>query len=166
MSFSKRYTIFNFYIRGSNQMPQGLHALNNFWKNIITNTFSKEATELWHEWAFNGETEITLQGGKNKEMEDLFDSLSQISHIPAAKFNESEDDAKGLCTVVSFVADERMISAMNHLRVNRISPAAAFSTLMENEIAHIDPEKPAFTLTEDEALVASKVAFMPLATGI
>lgn len=162
MKFSKRYTIMNFYVRGSNQVPQYGHGLNNLWKKAWAKEFSKEANDLFVDWAFKGETEVFLQGGDDEAMEKLFAELDAIKHLPSAKFNEP--GLRGTCTVVTFVADERIVSGNNYVRNNRLTPANVVESLKDVLVDHVDAYKEPFVLTDDEIAVISKIAFMPLAS--
>lgn len=162
MAFSKRYTIMNFYVRGSNQIPQYGHGLNNLWKKAYLNHFSPEAAELFIDWAYNGETEVFLQGGDDDAMEKLFAELEGIKSIPSAKFNEP--GMRGTCSVVTFVANERIISGINFARNNRLTPYNVEAELTGKEIDHVNPDESKFVLTDEEVFVVSKVAFMPLAS--
>lgn len=161
MNFSKRYSIINFYVNGSSQIPQYGHGINNLWKGCYSDLFSKEAKELFLEWAFNGETEVVLKGGDHESMEKLFEEVSQIKNLPSSKFNEI--GMCGTCSVVTFVADERIISGVNFARNNLFTPYNVVSNLTDKEIDHVDHEKEKIILTSNEIFVVSKVAFLPLA---
>lgn len=157
----KRYTIFNFYIRGSNQSPQACHALNNLWKQLPD--MREDARSLFLEWANESETEVMLQGGDDKDLEALYDAMSKIDSIPSAKFNE--EALRDVCTVVTFVASQRIVIANNHIRNNRISPFNAAKEL-KNTVFTIGNDlsfTESFSLTDEEIFVVSKVAFLPLA---
>lgn len=154
---SKRYSILNFYIRGSNVTSQACHGLNRLWANKTAMT--SEADTLFTEWVESSEVEIILQGGKHKDMEELYLALSSIPSIPSAKFNEGEDDLCGACTVVTFVASDRIVAAGDYLRSNRITPVDAFDVLTKTPI--IMNEK-TILMNAYEAFVASKIAFLPL----
>ena len=154
----RRYTIFNLYIRGSNQSPQASHALNNLWKSVSKMT--EKARALFNQWAYESEIEIMLQGGYHDELEKLFTSLSQIKDLPCAKFNESKEALNEACTVVTFVASERIVAANNYVRKNRLNPANVVDTLKSASLNDIGVE---YALTEDEIFVVSQVAFLALA---
>lgn len=159
----KRYTIFNFYVRGSNQSPQACHGLNNLWKKSLNHN-DPEAVALFHDWANNHETEVMLQGRDDKELENLYDSLSNIKGVLSAKFNEA--GLRDACTVVTFVASEAIVAGVNYVRGNRLTPynvKEKFSTppveFWENDINW--PLKRG--LTDSEIDVVAMVAFLPLA---
>ncbi len=65
----------------------------------------------------------------------------------------------GACTVVTFVASDRIVAAGDYLRSNRITPVDAFDVLMKTPI--IMNEKTTL-MNSFEAFVASKIAFLPL----
>lgn len=170
----KRYTIFNLYIRGANQSPQSCHALNNLWKKV--HTMSSEAIELFTKWANDSEVEIMLQGGYHADLEDLYAVLSNMPNVPSAKFNESMEALNGACTVVTFVANEKIVAANNFIRQHRLTPANAIDKL-KNTVFVISDDKKVLVyqekdndysivdyLTEEEIFVASKIAFLPLAS--
>lgn len=160
-AFTRRYTIFNLYIRGSNQSPQATHALNNLYKNRDKGLMSPEAVDLFNHWANNCEVEIMLQGGYHKDLEKMYEALSRITALPCAKFNESMEALNGACTVVTFVANDRIAAAGHYIRQNRIPPAKV------NELLSVSMEdlglEAGSNLTEDEVFVVSQVAFLPLA---
>jgi len=162
MQSSKRYTVLNFYIRGSSQIPQSNHGGSNLWKKFVSKEFCQQANELFDNWAFKAETEVVLQGGNDEAMEKLFAELDMIKHLPSAKFNEP--GLRGTCTVVTFVADERIVSGNNHVRNNRLTPANVVESLKGVLVEHVDAYKEPFVLTDDEIAVISKIAFMPLAS--
>lgn len=154
---SKRYSILNFYIRGSNVTPQVCHGLNRLWANKAT--MSPTADALFSEWVATSETEVILQGGNHKDLEELYVALSSIHSLPSAKFNEGLDDLCGVCTVVTFVASDRIVVAGDYLRNHRIPPVDAFDTLLTTSLS-LD-EQP-IILNSFEAFVASKIAYLPL----
>ena len=154
MAFSKRYTVLNFYIRGSSQIPQSNHGISNLWKKFFSKELCEQADELFNNWAFKAETE--------EAMEQLFTELDAIKHLPSAKFNEP--GLRGAGTVVTFVADERIISGINFARNNRLTPYNVEAELAGKEIDHVNPDESKFVLTDEEVFVVSKVAFMPLAS--
>lgn len=162
MQSSKRYTVLNFYIRGSSQIPQSNHGASNLWKKFVSKEFCQQANKLFDNWAFKAETEVVLQGGDDEAMEKLFAELDAIKHLPSAKFNEP--GLRGTCTVVTFVADERIVSGNNHVRNNRLTPANVVESLKGVLVEHVDAYKEPFVLTDDEIAVISKIAFMPLAS--
>lgn len=116
---AKRYTIVNKYIQGSNVGPQVSHGLNNLWKQAFKS--SGLAQERFLDWANNSEVEINLKGGGHKDLEDLYDKLSSFEDIPVAKFNESEDELRESCTIVTFVATDRIVAINDYIRLNRIT---------------------------------------------
>lgn len=161
MKFTKRYSIINFYVNGSSQIPQYGHGLNNLWKNVHLDLFSKEAKELFFDWAFYGETEVVLKGGDHESMEKLFEEISEIKSLPAAKFNEV--GMRDTCSVVTFVADERIVSGVNFARNNRMTPYNAVNELKGKLVDHVNAEEEKFILTEAEIVIVSKIAFLSLA---
>lgn len=154
---SKRYSIMNFYIRGSNVTPQVCHGLNRLWSG--RSKMSSDAQALFTKWDETSETEVILQGGNHKELEDLYTALSAIKNVPSAKFNEGQDDLCGVCTVVTFIASERVVAAAEYLRANRASPATA-ADVLSTAIIIINEER--FHLTNDEVFLACNTAFLPL----
>lgn len=161
MKFAKRYSIINFYVNGSSQIPQYGHGLNNLWKNFHLDLFSKEAKELFFDWAFNAETEVVLKGGDHESMEKLFEEISEIKSLPVAKFNEI--GMRDTCSVVTFVADERIVSGVNFARNNRMTPYNVANELKDKLVDHINSEEENFILTETEISVISRIAFLSLA---
>lgn len=69
---------------------------------------SDEARALLTEWSTQSEVEVVLKGGTDEELEALFSALQKIDSIPSAKFNEP--DLRNSCTIVTFVASERIVS--------------------------------------------------------
>ena len=159
MSMQRRYTIFNLYIRGGNQSPQACHALNNLWK--ARNSMSIGAVSLFDNWANNSEIEIMLQGGYHEDLETLYRALSQVKDLPCAKFNESAEALNEACTVVTFVASERIVAANNYIRKNRLTPANVRGKLGLASLEDLLIESP---LTDEEIFVLSKFAFLPLSS--
>lgn len=160
----KRYTIFNLYIRGSNQLPQSTHGINNLWKKERNGEFSPIASKLFLDWAFKSEVEVMLQGGYHEDLEALHETLTKMTDIPSAKFNESMQALNGACTLVTFVASERVVAVNNHIRSNRFTPANVVEKLRGQNVPFGDSAKGTFVPTEDEIFVASKVSFLPLAS--
>jgi len=154
---SKRYSILNFYIRGSNVTPQVCHGLNRLWANKADMT--PEAKSLFSNWVTESEVEVILQGGNHKDLEELYLALSSIPFIPSAKFNEGQDDLCGVCTVVTFVASDRIVAAGGVLRSKNIAPADAFDYLMGNKIEVFEEW---VSVNKFEAFVASKIAYLSL----
>lgn len=162
MAMSKRYTIFSLYMQGSNQSPQACHGINNLWKNHSSGVFSKEASALFFDWAYNSEVEIMLQGGYHADLEKLYEALQKIEDIPSAKFNESIEANNGACSLVTFVASARIVAANDFIRNNRLNPANAAERLGAGSIPYGKDEE--ITLTQEEIFVASRVAFLRLAS--
>lgn len=158
----RRYTIFNLYIRASNQSPQSCHALNNLWKARLTD-MSPGAQSMFDEWANNSEIEIMLQGGYHNELEATYKALKNIPDLPCAKFNESVEALNGACTVVTFVASPRIVGANKMVRENHWNPANVVENL-SNASKEVQLKYGLdYPLTEDEIFVTSKIAFLPLA---
>jgi len=160
MQYTKRYTIFNLYISGPGQSPQACHALNNLWKSMSEKKANPTAKELFFDWAYNSEVEIMLQGGYAAVLLKLYDALQKIPEIPSSKFHESEEALNGACTVVSFVASERIVKTGNFIRSNAWTPFNCAKNLAQANIEDMGIDSP---LTESEIFVASTVAFLPLA---
>lgn len=154
----RRYTIFNLYIRGSNQSPQACHGFMELVKKLPTMT--PEAAALYNRWANDSMIEIMLQGGYHEELEKMASALSRIPGLPSAKFNESIEALNGACTVVTFVASEQIVQAVNYCRGNRLTPFNAVKKLSE---ADINDLMISFPLTDDEIQVAASVAFLQFA---
>lgn len=157
----RRYTIFNLYIRGSNQSPQACHALDGLYDKRDNGEMSAEAVSLFKHWSKNSKVEIMLQGGYHKDLEDLYTALSKITSLPSAKFNESMEALNGACTVVTFVANDRIAAGGHYVRMNRVSPAN-INSLLEVSATDLGLDGGP-NLTEDEVFVISQVAFLPLA---
>lgn len=161
-AFTRRYTIFNLYIRGSNQSPQATHALMELIKKRDNDAMTQEAKDLLNHWANKSMVEIMLQGGYHADLEKMYEALSKIPSLPSAKFNESVEALNGACTVVTFVANDRIAAAGHYIRQNRITPARVKDLLyvsMEDLGLEAGPN-----LTEDEVFVVSQVAFLPLSS--
>lgn len=159
----KRYTIFNMYIRGSNQTPQALHALNNLWKKLFNKSMKSEAEKLFLDWANNSEIEIALQGGNHQELENLYQSLKNIPTIPCSKFNESEEALNGACTCVSFVANEATIESVNFIRKMK-SSMLIDEKMKPLLIQHLKDNGFNVKNEEDLWFVSSYIAVLPLAS--
>lgn len=159
----KRYTIFNFYVRGSNQSPQAAHGLNNLWKKSLTHK-DKVAVDLFYEWANNHEIEIMLQGGEDEDLENLYTALSGIEGVLSAKFNEV--GLRNACTVVTFVASEAIVAGVNYVRGNRLNPYNVKENLSNSTTGFWENNRDwplTRPLTESEIEVVSMVAFLPMA---
>lgn len=154
---SKRYSIMNFYIRGSNVTPQVCHGLNRLWSS--RSKMSVDAQALFNEWDETSEIEVILQGGKHKELEDFYMALTAIKSVPSAKFNEGQDDLCGVCTVVTFIASDRVVAAGDYLRANHALPATA-ADMLSTALIVINEET--VQLTDDEIFLACNTAFLPL----
>lgn len=158
----KRYNILNMYIQGSNVSPQVSHGLNNLWK--LRNFMSPEAKHLFDTWAYDHEVEINLQGGYHTALEELYENLQAIPEIPSAKFNESQEALCGACTVVTFVASERIVAINNYIRANRVSNKRI------HEIKYLSYEElgieaikvnDSANITEEEIFVARYISRLP-----
>lgn len=160
-SYSKRYTVMNKHIQGSNALPQSAHALNNLWKGLYDGKFSEQAHVLFTDWAFNSQVEIYLRGGTSKSLEDLYSFLQKVPEIPSAKFNESEDDLNGACTAVTFVATDRVVAGGNYVRALRLNPYNIKFELSGKSIPSVDGEEHS-PLTEEEIEIVSAIAFLGL----
>ncbi|MBX9839496.1 MAG: hypothetical protein K2X69_14420 [Silvanigrellaceae bacterium] len=175
----KRYTIFNFYIRGGNQLPQGCHVLNNLWKQVDSCP-DQMAVANFKDWAFNHETEVVLQGGDDEKLENLYTALSNIKGILSSKFNEP--GIRNACAAVSFIATSRIVAGVNFARENRLNPAnikdalerSVFTPSLENPkkiemIDRISLNDNDYKIgnfsepSEEEIFVISNIAFLPLA---
>lgn len=113
---SKRYSVINQYIKSGCIAPQVCHGLNNLWK--LVPTMSQEQKNVFLDWAENSEYEIHLHGGDDEALEKLYETVKSIDGIPVSKFNEP--GLRNSCTVVSFVASERIVAANNYIRWNRV----------------------------------------------
>lgn len=151
----RRYTIYNFYVRGSNQAPQACHALSNLYKSYSQMT--EVAKNLFDDWSFNHETEIMLQGGDNTYLEELYTKLQNIKDIPSAKFNESEKALKGVCTVVTFVANKKIAIANEYVRKNGLIQSQVVEDLKKIDFKSLGLDE---SLTEEEIFVVSVIAFL------
>lgn len=154
--YSKRYSIFNKHIGGSNQLPQGFHGLNSLLSP--KNKMSDEARALLTEWSTQSEVEVVLKGGTDEELEALFSALQEIDSIPSAKFNEP--DLRNSCTIVTFVASERIVAGGILLRGNRVSSFDAEEFLYNNPVK---VGNDFVELTKDEIFVVVNTAFLHLA---
>jgi len=162
----KRYNIINMYIQGSNVSPQVSHGLNNLWKSL--DQMSLDAKSLFLHWAHSSEVEINLQGGSHKDLEALYASLKDIQDIPSAKFNESQDALCGACTVVTFVASERIVAINNYIRYNRVKKKDFYKlrslTFRELEIPVMDDEMDkSAEISDSEINVATYISRLPTA---
>lgn len=152
---AKRYSIFNMYVGGSNILPQGFHGLNSLWSN--KDSMTPEAQKLFEHWAKESEVEVVLKGGDDNILEALYLALSKIPEIPSAKFNEP--GMRQCCTIVTFVASDKIVAAGLQLRNKRILPHEAESYLSVTEI--IMPNGNVM-LTANEIFVAANIAYLPL----
>jgi len=152
---AKRYSIFNMYVGGSNILPQGFHGLNSLWSN--KDSMTPKAQKLFEHWAKESEVEVVLKGGDHDKLEALYRALSKIPEIPSAKFNEP--GMNECCTIVTFVASDKIVSAGLELRNKHILPHEAESYLLASAI--IMPTGN-MMLTADEIFVASYIAYLPL----
>ena len=159
MNMSRRYTIFNLYIRGSNQAPQACHALDALIELRDDGEMSQEAKDLYLSWRKESKVEIMLQGGYHQALEDLYSALQGIPSLPSAKFNESMEALNGACTVVTFVASDRIVKAAHFARNNRFTPANIVASLGSADVAEIGIES---KLTDDELFVIQQITFLPL----
>lgn len=153
---AKRYTIFNKHIGGSNRLPQGFHGLNSLHANVPL--MSDEAKKLMALWC-ETQTEVVLMGGSDEQLEALAAALSKISYLPSAKFNEA--DLRNSCTVVTFVASDRIVAGGLALRGYDIPPFKAEEFLKNNPIEIGEGET--IQLTDDEIFVVANVAYLRLA---
>lgn len=158
----KRYSILNKHIQGSNAIPQTAHGLNNLWVKYSSGKMSDNAAALFKEWSESehGQVEIVLRGGSHRSLTDLYDALVKVTNVPCSKFNETEDDLCGACTVVSFVATDRIVCAGNYVRANRLNPYNVEEWL-KNAVIN-DSEGNEFKLTDDEIFIVSNIAFLGL----
>lgn len=152
---AKRYSIFNMYVGGSNILPQGFHGLNRLWstKDFMT----PESQQLFDHWAKESEVEVVLKGGDHDKLEALYLALSKIPEIPSAKFNEP--GMNQCCTIVTFVATDKIVCAGFELRNKRILFDDAESYLLKNAISMPTGN---IMLTSEEIFVASNIAYLPL----
>jgi hypothetical protein len=153
---AKRYTIFNKHIGGSNRLPQGFHGLNRL--HSTKDQMSQAAQNLLNEWS-KTETEVVLMGGTDSELEALAQALGNIPELPSAKFNEP--DLRDSCTVVTFVATDRIVAGGLELRGNNVKPFKAVEFLKTNTVGLPDGSR--VNLTDDEIFVAVNIAFLRLA---
>lgn len=153
---AKRYTIFNKHIGGSNRLPQGFHGLNRL--HSTKDQMSQAAQNLLNEWS-KTETEVVLMGGTDSELEALAQALGNIPELPSAKFNEP--DLRDSCTVVTFVATDRIVAGGLELRGNNVKPFKAVEFLKTNTVGLSDGSR--VHLTDDEIFVVSNIAFLRLA---
>jgi hypothetical protein len=152
------------YIRGSNLLPQSTHGINNLWKKERAGVFSPIASKLFLDWAFKSEVEVMLQGGSHADLEALHETLTKMPDLPSAKFNESMEALNGACTLVTFVASERVVAVNNHIRANQFNRANVVEKLRGQNVPFTDSAKGTFVPTEDEIFVASQVSFLSLAS--
>lgn len=151
----KRYTIFNKHIGGSNRLPQGFHGLNRLWST--KDSMSPEAQLLLDEWR-KSETEVVLMGGNDEQLEALAAALANITELPSAKFNEA--DLRDSCTVVTFVATDRIVSGGNEVRGMNIKPYEVEEHLTKNTVRMPEGR---VQLTPDEIFVVANIAYLRLA---
>lgn len=151
----KRYTIFNKHIGGSNRLPQGFHGLNRLWATKLK--MSPEAQALLEAWS-QSETEVVLMGGTDQQLEALASALKNIPELPSAKFNEA--DLRDSCTVVTFVATDRIVAGGNDVRGFNIKPYEIEDYLTKNTV-RMPGER--VQLTPDEIFVVANIAYLRLA---
>lgn len=154
----KRYTIFNLYIRGSNQAPQACHGLAALVKNAPL--MSKEAKALLDSWLENSMIEVMLQGQMHDQMEELYAALAGIPELPVAKFNESKEALMGACTVVTFVANERIVGGINYARFNGLHHGNILKVLSSASLEQLCIDRP---FSDNELKVIKTVFALPLA---
>lgn len=157
----KRYNIVNLYIQGSNVSPQVSHGLNNLWKARHSGGMSLKAQALFDNWAHNSEVEINLQGGYHAHLEELYENLQSLEGVPSAKFNESQEALAGACTVVTFVANERIVALNNYIRFQRVRerdfPKLKELSFSELQLDAEDPLDKAY-ISDEEIFVASYIS--------
>lgn len=151
----KRYTIFNKHIGGSNRLPQGFHGLNRL--HSTKSKMSPEAQALFDEWS-KSETEVVLMGGNDEQLEALAAALANITELPSAKFNEA--DLRDSCTVVTFVATDRIVAGGNEVRGMNVKPYEVEDYLARNTVRMPDDR---VQLTSDEIFVVANIAYLRLA---
>jgi len=157
----KRYNIINLYIQGSNVSPQVSHGLNNLWKSRHSGGMTLKAQALFDKWAYDSEIEINLQGGYHTHLEELYENIKTLDDVPSAKFNESQEALAGACTVVTFVANERIVALNNYIRFQRV-PERNLSELKklsfhELKLSDDDPMANA-NITDEEIFVSSYIS--------
>ncbi len=157
----KRYNIVNLYIQGSSVSPQVSHGLNNLWKARHSGGMTLKAQALFDDWAHNSEVEINLQGGYHDHLEELYENLKALDDVPSSKFNESQEALAGACTVVTFVANERIVALNNYIRFQRV-PERKFSELKNLSFSdlRLDSDDPLANahVTDAEIFVASYIS--------
>lgn len=158
----RRYTLLNFYIRGSAQMPQAMHALSALNSKCLNGKMTEAEKALYMQWNGPDGVEVVLQGGEDGDMEDLFNALSKIEGLPCAKFNESQRALKGVCTALTFVANEKIATLNQYVRFNRKSPAD-LAAWLKTPIDDVCKEV-GFDFSWEELFVVSEIAFLPLAS--
>lgn len=154
---SKRYTIFNKHVGGSNRLPQGFHVLNRLW--ATKDNMSKEAQKTLQQWAVESEIEVVLMGGTDSELETLFEAVNSIPEIPSAKFNEP--DMRDACMAITFVATDRIVVGSAEVRNRRIPSFETIAYLLDNEVSM--PDGSMVKLTPAEVTVAASIAYLRLA---
>lgn len=162
MAQAKRYTLINNHIGRGSLFSQNNHALHELWKKYALDQMTDGEKKAFMAWGANPESEpieVILEGGVHGDLEDMYDVLVKVKDLPAAKFNESQRDLCGACTAVTFVASSRIVAMNNFARFNGFTYANAFEKLKEmtaQELGFDGGVNP----TEEEAFVASKIAFM------
>lgn len=152
---AKRYTIFNKHIGGSNRLPQGFHGLNRL--HSTKANMSPEAQALFAKWE-KSETEVVLIGGNDEQLEALAAALANITELPSAKFNEA--DLRDSCTVVTFVATDRIVACGNEVRGMNVKPYEIEDYLAKNTVRMPEGR---VQLTPDEIFVVANIAYLRLA---
>ncbi len=129
--------------------------MNRLWST--KDSMSPEAQFLLDEWR-KSETEVVLMGGNDEQLEALAAALANITELPSAKFNEA--DLRDSCTVVTFVATDRIVAGGNDVRGFNIKPYEIEDYLTKNTV-RMPGER--VQLTPDEIFVVANIAYLRLA---
>lgn len=160
---AKRYSIMNFYVKGSSVTPQTNHGISSLVKRHLSGNMSQEASALFTHWLFESETEVLLEGSSDLDhagLETFYLWLQDIPSIPSAKFNEV--GLNNTCTVVTFVASDRIVAINNYIRRNRIN---VFEAGFESNIPFarlLMEDETALDFSSSEIAVAAKISCLKL----
>lgn len=107
------YTFVNFYLSSIQQGIQTAHLVHELFTKYKAPITKSSKSKMLYDWANNHKTIITLNGGANEDIEDVFKRLSipKMHNYPFASFNEDHFSLGGVMTCCGIVVGPEVYEA-------------------------------------------------------
>lgn len=105
----------NYYLSSIQQGIQALHTTAEMFAKYYCTSDNKHL--MLHNWANDHKTVVICNGGDSNDLHEIAHQISEQDEYPWATF--TEEGVTDALTCVGVVVDERIVSAVNEVRLSR-----------------------------------------------